>query len=88
MPEVLKKLNLKGYHYDPETEDKLGSIFYISDECEDDWIRISKISGAAYETYVITFVVGCEDTKIKISACDEGQAGNFEIWLNEEIASL
>lgn len=88
MPETLKKLKLNGYYYDPESTDKLNSIFYISEKSEDDWIRISRVSSEAYETYVITFVVGCEDTILKISSFDEGHLENFEYWLNETIKTL
>lgn len=88
MPEILKKLKLNGYYYDTETTDKLNSVFYTSEKTEDDWIRISKVSGEAYETYVIAFVVGCEDTILKISAIDEDHPENFEHWLNEIIKTL
>ena len=88
MPETLKKLKLNGYYYDIETTDKLNSVFYTSEKTEDDWIRISKVSGGAYETYVITFVVGCEDTILKISAFDEDHPENFEHWLNEVLKTL
>lgn len=88
MPETLKKLKLNGYYYDIETTDKLNSVFYTSEKTEDDWIRISKVSGEAYEAYVIAFVVGCEDTILKISAFDEDHPENFEHWLNEIIETL
>lgn len=88
MPETLKKLKLNGYYYDSESIDKLNSIFYTSEKSEDDWIRISKVSGGAYETYVITFVIDCEDTILKISAFDEGHLENFEYWLNGIIETL
>lgn len=88
MPETLKKLKLNGYYYDPEAIDNLNSIFYTSEKSEDDWIRISKVSGGAYETYVITFVVDCEDTILKISAFDEDHPENFTYWLNEIIETL
>ena len=88
MPETLKKLKLNGYYYDIETTDKLNSVFYTSEKTEDNWIRISKVSGGAYETYVITFVVGCEDTILKISAFDEDHPENFEHWLNEILKTL
>ena len=88
MPEILTKLKINGYHYDPESFDKLDSIFYESDATEDDWIKISKVSGGAYETYVIDFVIGCEDTLLKISAFDEDHPENFTHWLNEIIKTL
>ena len=88
MPETLKKLKLNGYYYDSESIDKLNSIFYTSEKSEDDWIRISKVSGGAYETYVITFIIDCEDTILKISAFDEGHLENFECWLNGIIETL
>lgn len=88
MPEILKKLKLNGYHYDAETTDKLKSVFYTSEKTEDDWIRISKVSDEVYETYVITFVVGCEDIILKISALDEDHPENLSYWINEIIATL
>lgn len=88
MPETLKKLKLSGYYYDTESIDKLNSVFYTSEKSEDDWIKISKVSGGAYETYVITFVVDCEDTILKISAFDEDHPENFEYWLNGIIDTL
>lgn len=84
----LKKLKLNGYYYDIETTDKLNSVFYTSEKTEDDWIKISKVSGGVYETYVIDFVIGCEDTLLKISAFDEDHPENFEHWLNEIIKTL
>ena len=71
-----------------EAIDNLNSIFYTSEKSEDDWIRISKVSGGAYETYVITFVVDCEDIILKISAFDEDHPENFTHWLNEIIETL
>jgi hypothetical protein len=88
MPETLKKLKLSGYYYDTESSGKLNSVFYTSEKSEDDWIKISKVSGGAYETYVITFVVDCEDTILKISAFDEDHPENFEYWLNGIIDTL
>ena len=88
MPETLKKLKLNGYYYDTESTDKLNSIFYTSEKTEDDWIRISKVSGEDNKNYVITFVVGCEDIILKISTFDEDHPENFLYWLNEIIATL
>lgn len=88
MPETLKKLKLNGYYYDPESTDKLNSVFYVSEKSEDDWIRISRVSSEAYETYVIDFVVGCEDTLLKISAFDKEHPENFEYWINGLIETL
>lgn len=82
MPETLKKLKLNGYYYDSETSDRLNSVFYTSEKTEDDWIRISKVSGEDSKNYVITFVVGCEDIILKISAFDEDHPENFECWIN------
>lgn len=88
MSETLKKLKLNGYYYDTNTIDKLNSVFYTSEKSEDDWIRISKVSDEASKNYVITFVVGCEDTILKISAFDEDHPENFSHWLNEIIVTL
>ena len=88
MSETLKKLKLNGYYYDTKTTDKLNSVFYTSEKSEDDWIRISKVSDEASKNYVITFVVGCEDTILKITAFDEDHPENFSHWLNEIIVTL
>lgn len=88
MPETLKKLKLNGYYYDSETSDRLNSVFYTSEKTEDDWIRISKVSGEDSKNYVITFVVGCEDTILKISAFDEDHPENFTYWINGIIETL
>lgn len=88
MPEILKRLKLNGYYYDIEINDKLNSVFYTSEKTEDNWIRISKVSDEASKNYVITFVVGCEDTILKISTFDEDHPENFSYWLNEIITTL
>ena len=88
MPETLKRLKLNGYYYDTEINDKLNSVFYTSEKTEDNWIRISKVSDEASKNYVITFVVGCEDTILKISTFDEDHPENFSYWLNEIITTL
>ncbi|MBR6610815.1 MAG: hypothetical protein IKK93_01060 [Campylobacter sp.] len=97
MIEAIKKLNIKGYHYDPETEDKLGSIFFISDDTEDDWVRISNIpSDKMLAILVVTFVKGCEDVKLKVRGwendltwvTEDYHTETFENWLNEEIKTL
>ncbi len=97
MREAIKKLNIKGYHYDPETEDKLGSIFFISDDNEDNWVRISNIpSDNMLAILVVTFVKDCEDVKLKVQGwnndltfiAEDYHIKTFEDWLNEEIKTL
>ena len=88
MPETLKKLKLNGYYYDSESIDKLNSVFYTSEKTEDNWIRISKVSDKTSKNYVIAFVVGCEDTILKISAFDEDHSENFTHWINGIIETL
>ena len=39
----MKDLKLDGFFYDENTNDKLGSIYYTSKECEDNWIRVTPV---------------------------------------------
>lgn len=74
----MKDLKLDGFFYDENTNDKLGSIYYTSKECEDDWIRVTPVD----ERFVIIFVKGCEDIKmILITTLDE-------VAINKEISKI
>lgn len=74
----MKDLKLDGFFYDENTKDKLGSIYYTSKECEDDWIKITPID----DKFVITFVKGCEDIKMIIMATLDA------IIINKEISKI
>ena len=71
----MKDLKLDGFFYDENTNDKLGSIYYTSKECEDNWIRVTPTD----DKFVITFVKGCEDIKMIITATLDAIAINKEI---------
>lgn len=86
MDDVLKKLTLNGYYYDSESTDKLNSVFYISEESEDDYIRISPIDYTSM--YLVTFVVGCEEVKLRVTTVDHNASNNISVWLNKEIEDL
>ena len=36
----IKDLNIKGFHLNPTLFSVMGSTYYDSDDCEDDWIEI------------------------------------------------
>lgn len=74
----MKDLKLDGFFYDENTKDKLGSIYYTSKDCEDDWIKITPVD----ERFVITFVKGCEDIKMIIIAAPD------VIIINKEISKI
>ena len=74
----MKELKLDSFFYDENTNDKLGSIYYTSEECEDNWIRVTPVD----ERFVITFVKGCEDIKMIITASLD------EVAINKEISKI
>lgn len=83
----LEDVKIKGYHFDPETQDKLGSFYFIFDDCEDDWVRVSPISNMK-SMYVVTVVRGCEDSTMYVTSIDgehELNLKNFETWINKEV---
>ena len=84
--EELKQLTIKNYYYDSESTDKLNSLFYISEESEDDYIRISPIEYTSM--YLVTFVIGCEEVKIRVTTFDHNAGNNISVWLNKEIEDL
>lgn len=86
MDDILSKLTLNGYYYDPESTDKLNSVFYISEESEDNYIRISPIDYTSM--YLVTFVVGCEEVKLRVTTVDRNVGNNISVWLNKEIEDL
>lgn len=86
----IKRLKFDGLTYNPYVKDRLGSFYFDSDDCEDDYVRISPIINNDLN-YVITFVKGCEDRKMFVSQIDttnELNIKNFELFVNREIASL
>lgn len=54
----LKSLKLKNYHLDTETSDEAGTVFYVSNETEDDFIGLC-FSNNNGNVIVITVYEGC-----------------------------
>ena len=74
----MKELKLDGFFYDENVDDKLDSIYYTSEEYDDDWIRLTPVD----DKFVITFVKGCEDIKMTITATLDA------IVINKEISKI
>ena len=74
----MKDLKLDDFFYDENTNDKLNSIYYTSEECEDNWIRVTPVD----DKFVITFVKGCEDIKMILTTTLD------EVAINKEISKI
>ena len=83
--EELKQLTIKNYYYDPKSIDKLNSIYYISNDTEDDYVRITLIEQSFI--YLITYVVGCEEVKLRAMSSNECPF-IIEKWINKELEDL
>ena len=53
----LTEFEFEGYHYDKNTTSKCGSVFYVKDDNEDDWLEIIPLSNSD-ETCIILTVEG------------------------------
>lgn len=82
--DCVKKLKIDGWVYNPDVEDKLGSVYF--DRNEDDYIRFSPVKNMD-DTYVLTIVIGCQDREMFISTLidDELNLKNTEIWIKKEL---
>lgn len=81
---MLDKLNIKGYHYNPDIVTKIGSYFYDSDRNED-YIQITPDSNND-KIIIITYYSGCEEVRIEAVAATT--SGNLEAWINQTLAGL
>lgn len=82
----MDKLNIKGYHYNPDVDNKVGAYFYDSDECEDDYIQITPDPNND-DILTIIYVRSCEQVRIEAySKRDCG--GDLEFWIKRTLAGL
>ena len=79
---LIKRLKIDGWTYNPEIEDQLGSVYFDKDE--DNYLRVTPIKNLD-NTYVFTIVAGCEDREMYISSPvdDPLTIKNTEKWLKE-----
>ena len=68
----LTSLHFEGYHYDSETASKCGSVFYIKDDNEDDWLEIIPLYNTRF-LYTILTIESCETVKAEIWSYDDGE---------------
>ena len=59
----LTKLKFEGHHYDETTTSKVNSVFFIKDDCEDDWIEVIPMQG---NFYTVLTVEKCETVKAEL----------------------
>ncbi len=83
--EHIKKLKIEGWTYNPDVEDKLGSVFF--DRNDDDYLRITPLKNNQ-NTYIFTITKGCEDTAVFISVVppdDDLALINTATWIKKEL---
>ena len=60
----IKKLKIEGWTYNPNVEDKLGSVYF--DWNDDNYLRVTPLKNSS-DTYVFTITQNCEDVAMLIS---------------------
>ena len=60
----IKKLKIEGWTYNPNVEDKLGSVYFDRDD--DNYLRVTPLKNSS-DTYVFTITQNCEDVAMLIS---------------------
>ncbi len=78
----LTKLNLKGFHYNPDIASKIKCWSYDRDGDEDCWIEISEDS-FDNERLIVTFTESCSPVAITTFLVPE--IDYLEEWLNKII---
>lgn len=78
----LTKLNLKGFHYNPDIASKIKCWSYDRDDDEDCWIEISEDS-FDNERLIVTFTESCSPVAITTFLVPE--IDYLEEWLNKTI---
>lgn len=76
----IKNLRIQGFHFNPDMTSEVNSIYYDSNECEDDWIEIIPDS-ISKESYVVIIVI--DGVTVKVFA-EKNDANH----INESINSL
>lgn len=83
--EHIKKLKIEGWTYNPNIEDKLGSIYFDRDD--DNYLRISPLKNSS-DTYVFTITQNCEDVVMLISVVppnDDLALANITALIKKEL---
>ena len=77
----IKDLNIKGFHLNPTLFSVMGSTYYDSDDCEDDWIEI--IPDSLSKKTRIVLIIRCGST-VDAFATDK-KIGELEDLINKYI---
>ena len=83
--EHIKKLKIEGWTYNPNIEDKLGSIYFDRDD--DNYLRVTPLENVP-DTYVFTITQSCEDVAMLISVVppnDDLALANTAAWIKKEL---
>lgn len=83
--DTIKRTAIRGFHLNSECEDRLGSIYFDSDEIEDDFIKVIPMKNGS--GVVVEYVECCESTKMDYYEIDEISLDGllkFGVYLNEE----
>ena len=81
----IKKLKIEGWTYNPNVEDKLGSVYF--DRNDDNYLRISPLKNSS-DTYVFTITQNCEDVAMLISVVppnDDLALANITALIKKEL---
>lgn len=81
----IKKLKIEGWTYNPNVEDKLGSVYF--DWNDDNYLRVTPLENVP-DTYVFTITQSCEDVKMLISVIppdDKLALSNTALWIKKEL---
>ena len=81
----IKKLKIEGWTYNPNVEDKLGSVYF--DWNDDNYLRVTPLENVS-DTYVFTITQSCADVKMLISVTssdDKLALSNTALWIKKEL---
>lgn len=78
----LTKLKIKGFHYNPDIENKIKSWSYDRDDDEDCWIEISEDTFDA-DRLIVSFTEKCSPVAITTFLVTE--IDFLEEWLNKTV---
>jgi len=71
----LTEFKFKGYHYDGNTTSKCGSVYYVKDDNEDDWLEVIPLSNSD-ETCIILTLENGEIVKAGVYQNRDGELVN------------
>ena len=81
----IKKLKIEGWTYNPNVEDKLGSVYF--DRNDDNYLRVTPLKNSS-DTYVFTITQNCEDVAMLISVVppnDDLALANITALIKKEL---